>query len=961
MSAASRPREIERLLDSVELFDYQREALAKLIDVLADRESAVLEMPPGLGKTVVACALARTIGAERVLVIVPSVPLAHQWGKMVPKLVGSTHFVRVVTGEVPPRERKRALSEAGNVFVVATPQSLVPLLPKELVARWRLCEGRSREPSDLERFEAIAKRLGAHELLKDFDLAVFDEVHEYVGAHDGRLIAVLSKAAEVRRLGLTATPRYEDRVAREWIGQLFETVVRPSSMPVVPVKLVIAPLKIPKTVLAAMKTVSELAKSLYMYYKEKAGEEAGTIVRSVRDLQAIARRGGSKARIYAVKALAYLGLSKRLWEEGYEAVKHYKALRWMWRDIPRFHPMPQLALQMLSEALATLDAWSRPIEDATLEIIERYVVPNHEKIIVFTETIEAAKRIQQRLNEIHGDGFAALLLGKEAMSEEEQRKAVELFRSRAKVLVCTRVGELGIDIPSADAEVWLSLPGNLGTYRFVQRMGRVMRRAPGKSWGHVYALVKLSDLDRVCDMAEEARLLYGVEVVPVALLTDLETGVVEGEVKRVGLRWTRYGFSMRIELDSGDIILYRSPELSHLAKLLGAEDLEPLLSLISIETIAMFLKKRARRARARGVVLSRREGVTIIDASPRPMLRGMPIVNAPSGELELEVDGDVGELIARELGMQALLYVRFVKTRRSKNEGGDSDVFKRVVGEAKAAEFIARIDELREKLGKALGIEFDVLPISYAVELRDIIEGSEKLRRGIVLLARKRLSEKLSLAIAIVEPGRYGRSSKVVIYLDPVGLVLFARPVIHDYDNLDRYVSRLVKIVGEALREYEDFAKKLGVSATAIARIVLSSVADAQRLVAKKLNVVPSVRFMGFARLGNAVAAVTPSRELLLSIDHFLVLAERLAEGSVSVEEARKALIHVLVHELIHVARSMLGAQALSTAREEEETQRLTEEICREIGATRELVEKVFFVSAEECVSSDEYGLAEQQ
>ena len=73
------------------------------------------------------------------------------------------------------------------------------------------------------------------------------------------------------------------------------------------------------------------------------------------------------------------------------------------------------------------------------------------------------------------------------IARAERREALEMFRSGdLGVLVSAQVLNEGIDVPDAGAAVLVS--GRLGAREYVQRVGRVLRPAPGKE-AFVYELV----------------------------------------------------------------------------------------------------------------------------------------------------------------------------------------------------------------------------------------------------------------------------------------------------------------------------------------------------------------------------------------------------------------------------------------------------------------------------------------
>ncbi len=107
---------------------------------------------------------------------------------------------------------------------------------------------------------------------------------------------------------------------------------------------------------------------------------------------------------------------------------------------------------------------------AVLEIIE---AEKGRKIIVFTEYIEQAEKIHRAL--LEKGVKAELMIGK-------TRNRAEIFnafkRGDVDILVTTRVLDEGIDVPDADVAIIAS--GSGSPRQMAQRVGRVLRGAPGK-------------------------------------------------------------------------------------------------------------------------------------------------------------------------------------------------------------------------------------------------------------------------------------------------------------------------------------------------------------------------------------------------------------------------------------------------------------------------------------------------
>ncbi len=113
-----------------------------------------------------------------------------------------------------------------------------------------------------------------------------------------------------------------------------------------------------------------------------------------------------------------------------------------------------------------------------------------QRCLVFHESIEAADKIASILKE-RGHRVTAYHTGQSpAMRADNLR----LFKSgECEILVACRSLDEGIDVPSADVAVIAS--ASRSTRQRIQRIGRVLRRAPGKSHAHVYTIY-LADLEQ---------------------------------------------------------------------------------------------------------------------------------------------------------------------------------------------------------------------------------------------------------------------------------------------------------------------------------------------------------------------------------------------------------------------------------------------------------------------------------
>ena len=136
------------------------------------------------------------------------------------------------------------------------------------------------------------------------------------------------------------------------------------------------------------------------------------------------------------------------------------------------------ALQLLSETRKLL-AHSRAKLEEAKSIVESEL-GRGSKVIVFTQYVSQAEQLGKLLG-------APVLTGK--TDTRRRRLILELFKKgRYRVLVLTTVGDEGLDIPDADVGVILS--GTSSKRQFIQRLGRLLRPASGKTARLYYIAVK---------------------------------------------------------------------------------------------------------------------------------------------------------------------------------------------------------------------------------------------------------------------------------------------------------------------------------------------------------------------------------------------------------------------------------------------------------------------------------------
>jgi len=119
--------------------------------------------------------------------------------------------------------------------------------------------------------------------------------------------------------------------------------------------------------------------------------------------------------------------------------------------------------------------------DCCIRLID--ALPKQERILVFCERIEQAEDAAQAIRREFGNSICAVYHSK--MSRDARKRNLALFRDHAvRVLVSCRCLDEGIDVP--DATTGIVLSSSSAERQRIQRLGRLIRRAPGKNAACLY-------------------------------------------------------------------------------------------------------------------------------------------------------------------------------------------------------------------------------------------------------------------------------------------------------------------------------------------------------------------------------------------------------------------------------------------------------------------------------------------
>lgn len=451
--------------------DYQR-----ILAEIASKESTLIVLPTGMGKTVIALRVVASILAEggKVLFLAPTKPLVEQHASYLREhLVGRK--VGVMTGENPPEEREAIWIESD--VIASTPQVVANDLRQERVG------------------------------LRDVRLIVFDEAHRAVGNY-----AYVDVAKEYHDyhglvLGMTASPgsskaRIQEVCANLGIERIemrtesdqdVAKYVHDIEMDAIEVE---APADLKRVIFVLRslfdKYVTELVQLKVLDPKRPANRKYLLEVgRSLQQRLNSGQRHRSLFRALSLQAMAVkvdhaLELAET---QGTTALREYferlkaeaeseegsKAAREVVRA-PEFIKAYEMAHQMRGE---------HPKLSRVMTIVSRQVNEKPDsRIIVFTHFRDTCDMVTSRLAEIEGVKVAKLVgqadrVGDKGLKQKEQVGVLDQFRSgEHNVLVATSVGEEGLDVANTDLVIFYEpVPSEI---RSIQRRGRTGRKRSGR-------------------------------------------------------------------------------------------------------------------------------------------------------------------------------------------------------------------------------------------------------------------------------------------------------------------------------------------------------------------------------------------------------------------------------------------------------------------------------------------------
>jgi len=457
----------------------QKRLYQELLTVQALRESTLVVAPTGLGKTIVAVLLiAYTYdGKKSTLLLSPTKPLIAQHKKSILKFLEiPEEKVILLTGETPQEKRKEFYAGEG-LIICATPQTIQHDLEKKLI-----------DPNT-------------------FNLVIFDEAHRAVGNYSYVFISQYFPES-TKRLGLTASPGASKAKILEVAGNLGITNVEIRTEEDIDVKDYLNDIEIEIVYTELDKDSKFVSEKLRSFINSRilVLRKLGYAIpdnytkKQILDLQSrlflLLKKSKSTNRFIAIsfvssilKALHALELIET---QGFIAFQNYLNKLVLESNSKK----PSKAVTMFCNSQEFKDIFKHlernketleyRKEKELVKLVKDFTTKNQDsRVLVFNNFRDNAGHLVELLNKQEGIkatrfvGQATKPTGDRGLSQKEQLSILCDFKSgNYNTLVCTSVGEEGLDIPSVDLVVFYdAVPSEI---RDIQRRGRTGRFSAGK-------------------------------------------------------------------------------------------------------------------------------------------------------------------------------------------------------------------------------------------------------------------------------------------------------------------------------------------------------------------------------------------------------------------------------------------------------------------------------------------------
>ncbi|MEF8873403.1 MAG: helicase-related protein [Candidatus Thermoplasmatota archaeon] len=466
----------------------RREYQLNIFGEIKEKDSLVV-LPTGLGKTAIAMYLVADSveDGKKVLMMAPTRPLCQQHLDFIEDSTAlKDEDTGLITGELyGQKEREELWKEDREVFV-ATPQTVnndLHILP-----------------------------------LSEFGLMVFDETHRAVGDYAYVEIAKACKG-DMQFLGLTASPGssfeklievcynlgIEHLELRTEEDEDVEPYVADRRLNWIEIEkseeLETMERWLNSMLQEFLDDLSEYTKQARNMKAENVGKKA--LIETQETLQKRIKRGkGNKGYLFHAMSLTSASiktahLKELLLTQGIDAAHRYLLRLQEEDDRSSKYVTKKKQFGLLNDKLMDLKAMpveTNPKLTETKKILTEEL--SEGRAMVFAQYRDTVDYLIKELKQLDGIEPARLIgqadKGDEAgMSQKEQKSTLEAFKEGTNnVLVCTRIGEEGLDIPATELVVFYEpVPSAI---RSIQRKGRTGR---DRRAGKIYVLISKDTKD----------------------------------------------------------------------------------------------------------------------------------------------------------------------------------------------------------------------------------------------------------------------------------------------------------------------------------------------------------------------------------------------------------------------------------------------------------------------------------
>jgi Fanconi anemia group M protein len=450
---------------------------------VAAAKNTLVVLPTGLGKTAIAMMLAvhrlKQFPNSKIVFLAPTKPLCQQHLDVFRKYLEiGEEKMALFTGEMAPNLRQEQWKDCQIIF--STPQGL---------------------ENDV---------VGGKILLKEVSLMIFDECHRAVGDYSYVWLAQKynGDADFPRLLGLTASPGSELEKIQEVCRNLFIEAVEAKNENDSDVKPYVKDIDVEWIKLDLPAEFSSIQKILIACYKKRLDALVDFGLAKRADMASKKDLLEMQARLHAAmssgekdfalfKSVSILAQAVKIHHalelvesQGIGALHSYMSKLFEEAKQTRVKAVQALANdKMFSDAFEQAKKLfdggvKHPKLIRLKEIVEAEAKAKRDiKIIVFCQYRDSGSEIVNELNEIPGV-IAKLFVGQmkkgeTGLNQKKQKEMLDEFRDGMfNALVCTSVGEEGLDIPRVDLVIFHEpIPSAIRT---IQRRGRTGRQESGR-------------------------------------------------------------------------------------------------------------------------------------------------------------------------------------------------------------------------------------------------------------------------------------------------------------------------------------------------------------------------------------------------------------------------------------------------------------------------------------------------